>query len=169
MELFQIKHKITGNVLFELKTKSLRLCVEAGIKENADLRHANLRSADLSYANLRYADIRYANLRHANLRHANLRYADLRSADLRSANLRYADIRSADLRSADLRSADLDFSCWPLWCGSLSVKIDDKQAMQLAYHTLATMSKKQRKKFLADPISFANKFHRIPEVDEIER
>ena len=45
-----------------------------------------------------------------------------------------ANLRNADLRGADLRSADLDFSCWPLWCGSLGVKVDKKIAVQLAYH-----------------------------------
>jgi uncharacterized protein YjbI with pentapeptide repeats len=47
---------------------------------------------------------------------------------------RDANLRSADLRSADLRSADIDFSCWPLWCGSKSVKVDDRIAMQLLAH-----------------------------------
>ena len=45
-----------------------------------------------------------------------------------------ANLRNADLRGANLRSADLDFSCWPLWCGSLGVKVDKKIAVQLAYH-----------------------------------
>lgn len=30
--------------------------------------------------------------------------------------------------------ADIDFSCWPLWCGSLNVKIDRRIFCQLAYH-----------------------------------
>ena len=60
--------------------------------------------------------------------------ANLRNADLRGADLRGADLRNADLRGANLRSADLDFSCWPLWCGSLGVKVDKKIAVQLAYH-----------------------------------
>ena len=123
----QIKCKISGKVLFEFDTESMRVCVKAAVSANADLRsadlrsadlrsadlsYANLRSADLSSADLRYADLSYADLRSADLRstdlsYADLSYADLRSADLRSANLRYADLRSADLSYADLRSADL--------------------------------------------------------------
>ena len=40
----------------------------------------------------------------------------------------------ADLRSADLRSANIDFSCWPLSCKSLKVKVGDKIAVQLFFH-----------------------------------
>ena len=99
---FEIKHRITGAVLFELECGSLKLCVEAAVKSGADLS-----SADLSYADLSSADLSYADLSSANLSYADLRYANLRSADLSSANLRSADLRSADLSSADLRSADL--------------------------------------------------------------
>ena len=45
-----------------------------------------------------------------------------------------ADLRYADLRDADLRYANIDFSCWPLWCGSIGVKIDENQARQLLAH-----------------------------------
>ena len=55
-------------------------------------------------------------------------------ADLRGANLRGANLQDADLRGADLQGANLDFSCWPLWCGSLGVKGDEKLVGQLAYH-----------------------------------
>jgi hypothetical protein len=55
-------------------------------------------------------------------------------ADLRGANLRKADLFDVDLRGADLRGADIDYSCWPLWCGSKSVKVDVRIARQLAAH-----------------------------------
>jgi len=175
-------------IIFSAKADTIRELVEVAVKKGANLRYADLRSAnlysaDLRYANLQYADLRSADLRYANLQYADLRYADLCSADLcyanlqdanlYSADLRYADLRSANLRSADLRSADLcsanlDFSAWPLWCGSLDVKIDIRIARQLAYHALAAMSKSQRAKFIADPIGFANKFHRVGEVAKIK-
>ena len=50
------------------------------------------------------------------------------------ADLRDADLRDADLLGADLRDADLDFSCWPLWCGSKNVKVDNRLVFQLAAH-----------------------------------
>ena len=42
-----------------------------------------------------------------------------------------ADLRVADLREADLRGADLDYSCLPLWCGSLKANFDDKVTTQI--------------------------------------
>jgi len=96
----EIKHRFSGSVLFSLKTESIKLCVEAGIRAGA-----NLSSANLSYANLSSADLRYADLSYANLSYANLSSADLRSADLRYADLSYANLRSADLRYADLSYA----------------------------------------------------------------
>ena len=65
---------------------------------------------------------------------ANLRWADLSEADLSEADLRWADLSEADLSEADLRGADIDFSCLPLWCGSLNFKIDERQAAQIKYH-----------------------------------
>ena len=45
-----------------------------------------------------------------------------------------AYLQAADLRGADLRDADLDFSCWPLWCGSQSVKVNLRIVYQLLAH-----------------------------------
>ena len=47
--LFKIKHRFSGSVLFSLETESLKLCVEAAVKDGADLRGANLRGADLRF------------------------------------------------------------------------------------------------------------------------
>ena len=55
-------------------------------------------------------------------------------ADLRDAYLTYANLMDANLRGADLRGANLDFSCWPLWCGSKDMIVDEKIAEQLAAH-----------------------------------
>ena len=98
---------------------------------NGDLEgvEANLRGADLQEA-----DLRGANLQEADLREADLREANLQGANLRGANLQEADLREADLLGADLREADIDYSCWPIWCGSLDVRVDKRIAVQLAYH-----------------------------------
>ena len=110
-------------------------------------KNADLRNADLSYANLESAD---------------LRFAKLRGADLRFANLMDADLRYADLRNANLRNANLDFSCWPLWCGPLGVKVDKKLAVQLMYHTLNVMqySGIDIPNSQKELIEFANQMHR---------
>ncbi|MEE1261814.1 pentapeptide repeat-containing protein [Ruminococcus sp.] len=72
----------------------------------------------------------------ANLSGANLRRADLSCADLSRADLSRADLSGADLSRADLYDANLDFSCLPLWCGSLSAHFDDRQIIQFLYHTV---------------------------------
>lgn len=52
----------------------------------------------------------------------------------KKANLWEANLQGANLRGADLRGANLDYSCWPLWCGSMDVKVCKRIAAQLAYH-----------------------------------
>ena len=56
MKKFEIKDSFSGEILFELETTSLKLCVEAGVKARADLRGADLRGANLRGANLREAN-----------------------------------------------------------------------------------------------------------------
>ena len=94
-------------MIFSLETESLKLCIEAAIKSEANLREANLREADLREANLYGADLREADLYGADLRGADLRGANLRGAYLSGADLRGADLRDANLSDANLRGADL--------------------------------------------------------------
>ena len=110
----------------------------------------------------------------ANLTEANLTEADLRKADLRMVNLIGADLRGADLTRADLTGADLDFSCIPLWCGSLNAHFDDRQLYQIAYHLVraglhSKNASEETKDELSKLIDFANKFHRVGECGEIKR
>ena len=137
--------------------------------QGASLQDAALRGADLRGAALRGAALRGAALRDANLQGADLRGADLQGAALRDANLQGADLRGADLQGAALRGADLDYSCWPLWCGSLDVKVDRRIAAQLAYHFCRLDCD--------DPdyiearnaiVNFANEFHRVEECGWLE-
>ena len=135
---------------------------------------ANLRGAHLWEANLREADLRGADLREANLREADLRGADLRGAHLWRANLRGAhlwgtDLREANLREADLRGADLDYSCWPLWCGSLDVRVCKRIAAQLAYH-FCRLDCDDPEVIAAQNalIPLANQFHRVDERGKLK-
>lgn len=127
--------------------------------ERADLYWAYLCGADLRGADLRWVDLSMADLRHTNLHYANLR----------GANLCWVDLYRADLRYANLRGADLDYSCWPLWCGSLDVKVDARIARQLAYHFCRLDCDDpeylEARKAIAE---FANKFHRVDECGRIE-
>jgi uncharacterized protein YjbI with pentapeptide repeats len=136
---------------------------------DADLSGADLRRADLSDADLRRADLSDADLSGADLRRANLSGADLSGADLSGADLSDADLSGANLRRADLSDADLDFSCWPLWCGSLHVKTDKRLACQLAFH-LCSMQCEDTEyiKMRNSILDFANQFHRVDECGRLE-
>ena len=122
-----------------------------------------------SRADLQGADLRGADLRGADLWRANLWGADLWGADLRGANLRGASLREANLRRANLWGADLDYSCWPLWCGSLDVKVDKKIAVQLAYHFCRLdCDDPEYIKTRNAILSFANQFHRVNECGMLQ-
>ena len=167
--------------ILELHKKWLNYEVD-GVRAN--LRNANLRYADLSNADLSNADLSGANLRNANLSGADLSNADLKGVNPSNANLRYADLSNADLRGVNLsnadlkgvnlRGADLDFSCLPLWCGSLSANFDDKQLKQIAYHLVkaglqSKNASEKTKRELEKLIDFANGFHRVSECGIIEK
>jgi hypothetical protein len=127
-----------------------------------NLQGAELRGADLSGADLSRANLSGANLRKANLNDAELRWADLYKADLREASLYGADLYRADLLEAKLHGTDLDYSAWPLHCGSLGAKCDQRLVAQLAYH-LASLKPEGVRGWKAlrkalKPI--ANRFHR---------
>lgn len=115
---------------------------------------ANLCGVDLSGACLVMADFRGANLS---------------EADLSRSNLGGADFLQANLSGANLCGADLDYSCWPLWCGSLDVKVDARIARQLAYHFCRLDCDDpeylEARKAIA---KFANGFHRVDECGRIE-
>ena len=120
------------------------------------------------------ADLSGANLRGADLRCADLRSADLSGANLSGANLSGANLRDADLRCADLRGADLDYSCLPLWCGSLTANMDDRQVKQLLYHTLSIVKHSNnvsailKKQLLTEQnLRIAKEFHRAEECDKL--
>ncbi len=99
MKTIQIKHRNTGEVLYECDTPK-------GMESSLLMRHA-LGKAAAAKADLSGADLRGANLRGANLSGADLSYADLSGADLSYVNLRGADLSYVNLRGADLRGADL--------------------------------------------------------------
>lgn len=46
-------------------------------------------------------------------------------------------VKAAIESGANLSGANLDYSCWPLWCGSKSVRVDANIAAQLAAHFCA--------------------------------
>lgn len=80
-----------------------------------------------------------------------------------------ANLQWADLQEVDLRGANLDYSCWPLWCGSLDAKVDQRLAAQLAYHFCRLDCDDPEYIKARNAIrDFANKFHRVEECGRIE-
>ena len=109
------------------------------------------------------------NLRGADLCEADLCEADLCEADLCEADLCVADLSKADLRAADLRGANIDYACWPLWRGSLGVKVDVRIARQFAYHLCALdCDDPEYIKARNALLPFANQFHRVQECGILE-
>ncbi len=114
-------------------------------------------------------NLRGADLHRANLCEADLCGANLRGADLHRANLCEADLHRADLHRANLCGANIDYACWPLWCGSLGVKVDVRIARQLAYHLCALdCDDPEYIKARNAILDFANRFHRADECGILE-
>ena len=80
-----------------------------------------------------------------------------------------ANLREANLLRADLRGADLDYSCWPLWCGSVGVKAYKQIAAQLAYH-FCRLDCDDPEVVAAQNalIPLANRFHRVGECGRLK-
>lgn len=80
-----------------------------------------------------------------------------------------ANLRDANLRGTELRGANLDYSCWPLWCGSLGVKVDKRIAAQIAYHFCQLGCEDSDYIRARNAIlDFANTFHRVRECGKLE-
>jgi hypothetical protein len=92
--------------------------------------------------------------------------ADLTGADLTGAVLTDAVLTRAVLTRAVLTDANMDFSAWPLWCGSLTAKTDDRLNAQLLYHVISVMG---TARFTDELIDFANTFHRVGECGKLTR
>ena len=120
-------------------------------------------------ANLELANLKGANLELANLEGANLECANLRGANLKCANLKSANLRCADFKGANLEGANLDYSCWPLWCGSLrNVRIDKRIFAQLAYHICRVIVDDDECKAAQRALyPIANQFHRVDECGRL--
>ena len=164
------KHKkwlnnVPGGASANLAGANLEYANLAGV----NLEYANLKGANLEDANLEDANLKDANLERANLEYANLRGANLKGANLRGANLRGANLRGANLRGANLRGANLDYSCWPLWCGSLrNVRIDKRIFAQLAYHICRVIVDDDECRAAQRALyPIANQFHRVSECGRL--
>ena len=116
--LIEIKHRFTDTVLFALdrEENSLKITLEAAVKDGAYLQGADLQGADLRGANLRGADLECADLEGAYLEGAYLRGADLHGAYLRGAT--YGEGVLIGLKPFFIFGAE-----WPVYIFETHVKI----------------------------------------------
>ena len=96
-----------------------------------------------------------------------------RETEFAPIDLTDADLTHADLTRANLADADLDFSGWPLWCGSLRLKTDERQRKQIAYHLAslfvhAENVTDEEKAIYSAIATYANGFHRVGECPKLE-
>ena len=100
---------------------------------------------------------------------ANLIGTNLKRANLEDANLAGANLAGANLKGANLKGANLDYSCWPLWCGSLrNVRIDKRIFAQLAYHICRVIVDDDECKAAQRALyPIANQFHRVDECGRL--
>jgi uncharacterized protein YjbI with pentapeptide repeats len=126
-EMFQVKQRYTGEILFSGAAQSMKALLEAATALGVDLSYADLGGLDLSGArlvggrfngasfdktNLAAADLSGAQLCQASLMAAELVgalccQAYLRGADLTQCNLAHIDAASSCLTDADLSESDL--------------------------------------------------------------
>ena len=121
---------------------------EKWLNDEEDGERAPLSSSDLSYSNLSYSDLSHS--------------------DLSGSNLRGSNLRGCNLSGSNLRDSNLDYSCWPLWCGSLDVKVDKRIFAHLAYHLCRIIvddTECKAAQVALHPI--ANQFHRVDECGRL--
>jgi len=98
----EIKHWISGSVLFEGDFSSLADALVAAVKGKTNLKGANLEGAYLYGANLKGAYLKGAYLEGAYLKGAYLEGANLEGANLKGAYLYGANLEGAYLKGAYL-------------------------------------------------------------------
>ena len=134
---------------------------------------ANLCYKDISNLNMSHCDLSGAKMRGATLLHCDMEYCDLRDCDMRGSLIIYCNMICCDIRGADMEGANIDYSCLPLWCGSLTAHFDDRQLRQIAYHLVkaglnSKNASEETKYELAKLIDFANGFRRARECGMIK-
>jgi hypothetical protein len=122
-----IKHRYSGEILFEFECTTILECLSEAIKQKASLHYANLSNADLSFANLRFADLSNADLSNADLSNADLSFANLSYADLSNAatDKRYIQISCIGSRK---RMTTYCFEDNKIWCGCFTGTLEEFEA-----------------------------------------
>lgn len=111
---FEIRHRDSGEVIFEGEAESLAALVQKAVLAGVDLTGAKLSRADLSKMDLSGARLVRADLTASNLMGTDFTVANLSEATLASANLCGAILYKANLACADLSESNLTlaFCVW---------------------------------------------------------
>lgn len=143
--------------------------------QRAILRERNLSGCNLSGFDLNGCDLSDCNLSTCDFMGCDLTTCDFRRSVMIRCDLSNCNLSGCDLSGCDLYGADLDYSCLPLWCGSLTAHFDDRQLKQIAYHLVraglhSKNASEETKRILSNPdlVAFANGFHRVDECGRIE-
>jgi len=105
--ILQIKHRVTGAVLFEGEYDTIKALVETAVKLGIDLSYADLKYVDLSDTNLKGIKLRYSNLFESNLSGADVSYSDVSYSNLIGVDLRCTDLSCSKLERVKLSKAKL--------------------------------------------------------------
>lgn len=130
MDTIQIRHFITGEVIYQSDKGSLREAVIGAAKDKVSLEYADLSGVDLSGVDLWWRNLSGVSFVSANLMGADLRGSDLFSADLTGAKIKGANLRLTNLHYANLQGVDL--SSANIAEANLSKAKTDKRYVQVA-------------------------------------
>lgn len=169
--MIEIKRKNLEPLIIE-EADTIDEAVEYAVNNHISLEGADLSDTDLSGADLKCACFRNTDLSGADLTGADVSDTDLRGADVSGTDLSGADLTGVDFTGADLTGATIDYSCWPLWYGSLDIKVDKRIFCQLLYHVIRagkSVDDEEVRKIINNPenIAMANKFHHASEYGKI--
>jgi len=150
----KIYDKIDKNkVIFEITAGSIGKGIEVAVKQGISLAHADLRHIDLDNRDLSGGEFTSADFRNSRLSRT----------DFRGANLWDAEFHGANMHGMDIRGAGIDFTSWPLWCGSVGVIVDEKQARQILAHAFNATKAFWPGGLTDEQKGWLNLFHRISE------
>ena len=146
----EIKHWLTGSVLFEGDFSCLKECVESAVRNGASLNRASLNRASLDGASLVGASLVGASLNGASLVGARLVGASLVGASLDGARLDGARLDGASLNGALRRYAQIAFTGHGE-CGRMLTAIQLKKGGKIEFFCGCFMGdEKKLRKYIKD-------------------
>ena len=82
-------------------------------------------------------------------------------------DMQYANLQGADLQYADLQGANIDFSCLPIWCGGLNVKLCEKNAKLIGFFGMHYALQHYKGEVPQEFRDWLNSHHRVEETGKL--